>query len=273
MIQTTVMFHIMILIVLYITIILSGLVRQQPGTYLVYASEIYPYGSGYSRGCSDAKMAGVEGGFVNESQRSPSFQTDEFKKGYEDGFSACFGGQQIEILGWKIKAESSIGDLVAIVALIASAFTFWFGYVRTRKSEQIKTARELYDTISSDYDKTLYQTHSEYDKLDSDKKEEWMVKTITECTAVQRKIRYFSYLIESQKIENNVVGYYRNYILGYLKGLDELYTSVKTDPIGQKVMESYPKYHEQIGTLKMMWNHKKISKLKALFRIKGNLDS
>ena len=51
----------------------------------------------------------------------------------------------IEIFGFLFKPEISIGDIAAIVALIASPLLFWFGYSRTRKSEQIKIARELMD--------------------------------------------------------------------------------------------------------------------------------
>jgi hypothetical protein len=42
---------------------------------------------------------------------------------------------------------SEIGDIVAIAALIASSLIFWIGYSRTRKSEQIKIAREHMDRL------------------------------------------------------------------------------------------------------------------------------
>ena len=50
---------------------------------------------------------------------------------------------QSELLGIEI------GDFVAIAALIASMFTFIFGYVRTKNSEQIKTATDCMDRIDS----------------------------------------------------------------------------------------------------------------------------
>jgi hypothetical protein len=53
----------------------------------------------------------------------------------------------IEIFGFTIKPELSIGDIAAIGALIASPLIFYFGYSRTRKSEQIKIVRELIDRI------------------------------------------------------------------------------------------------------------------------------
>ena len=48
----------------------------------------------------------------------------------------------IDIFGFAVKPEISIGDIVSIGALIASPLIFWLGYSRTRKSEQIKIARE-----------------------------------------------------------------------------------------------------------------------------------
>jgi hypothetical protein len=46
---------------------------------------------------------------------------------------------------------SEIGDIVAIAALIASSLIFWIGYSRTRKSEQIKIAREHMDRLEDRY--------------------------------------------------------------------------------------------------------------------------
>lgn len=53
----------------------------------------------------------------------------------------------IEIFGFAVKPEISIGDIAAISALISSALIFWFGYSRTRRSEQVKVARDLMDRI------------------------------------------------------------------------------------------------------------------------------
>jgi hypothetical protein len=50
----------------------------------------------------------------------------------------------LEIFGFTIKPEISIGDIAAVGALVASPLIFWFGYSRTRRSEQIKVAREIW---------------------------------------------------------------------------------------------------------------------------------
>lgn len=54
-----------------------------------------------------------------------------------------------EIFGFLFKPEISIGDITGIAALISSTLLFWFGYSRTRKSEQIKIAREQSDRVST----------------------------------------------------------------------------------------------------------------------------
>ncbi len=38
----------------------------------------------------------------------------------------------------------TLSDILAIGALVTSALLFWFGYARTRKSEQIKIAERAH---------------------------------------------------------------------------------------------------------------------------------
>src|SRR5918912_1806054 len=47
-----------------------------------------PYDSGYSHGCSDAKLTFSER-YINQPGKGPSFHTQKFMSGYNAGFSAC----------------------------------------------------------------------------------------------------------------------------------------------------------------------------------------
>lgn len=48
-----------------------------------------PYKSGYSHGCSDAKISDSEKRYINQPGKGPTYHTSEFMRGYNDGFELC----------------------------------------------------------------------------------------------------------------------------------------------------------------------------------------
>jgi hypothetical protein len=48
-----------------------------------------PYKSGYSHGCSDAKISETSKRYINQPGKGPSYHTSEFMRGYNDGFESC----------------------------------------------------------------------------------------------------------------------------------------------------------------------------------------
>jgi hypothetical protein len=48
-----------------------------------------PYESGYDHGCDDAKISDPGDRYINQPERGPSFHTDEFMEGYDDGYVEC----------------------------------------------------------------------------------------------------------------------------------------------------------------------------------------
>jgi hypothetical protein len=48
-----------------------------------------PYDSGYDHGCDDAKISDPSDRYINQPEKGPSFHTDEFMNGYNDGYNAC----------------------------------------------------------------------------------------------------------------------------------------------------------------------------------------
>jgi hypothetical protein len=128
----------------------------------------------------------------------------------------------IEILGFVVK-EISIGDIAAVAALIASAVTFWFGYIRTRRSEQIRIARDLMDRIQT--------------KIDQYEKEETKRVRIVErellLFQLTDDIDYFSYLIKRHEIvEKNVLDYYAPKLYQYLQSIKRNFTSLNQEKPG-----------------------------------------
>jgi hypothetical protein len=58
-------------------------------TQVAYAGEKSPYDSGYDHGCDDAKISDPNDRYINQPEKGPSFHTNEFMRGYNDGYDAC----------------------------------------------------------------------------------------------------------------------------------------------------------------------------------------
>jgi len=51
-----------------------------------------PYDSGYQHGCNDAKINDVSKRYINQLGTGPAYHTNEFMRGYDDGFDVCSNG-------------------------------------------------------------------------------------------------------------------------------------------------------------------------------------
>src|SRR5215211_6898190 len=56
------------------------------------ASSKSPYESGYDHGCDDADISDPDDRYINQPEKGPSFHTNEFMRGYNDGYDACSNG-------------------------------------------------------------------------------------------------------------------------------------------------------------------------------------
>jgi hypothetical protein len=212
------MFHNQIFLMFMTIILVSGiLIIQHPSeTHVAFASESSIYSSGFNKGCDDAGISDPGKKAINQPERNESFTSDEFTRGYVAGFDICSENRQPEFLGVKIAPD--IGDIAAIAALIASALIFWFGYRRTRYSEQIKIARELMDRIDiknqklDEYlEKNPLQVIEQPDG--SLKKVDMSYEQVEDFSRhfreVLSEIEYYVYLSEKEELENkNVKRYY-----------------------------------------------------------------
>ena len=50
------------------------------------------YNSGYTHGCSDAKISDPSKRYINQAGKGPNYHTPEFMSGYNDGFEICSNG-------------------------------------------------------------------------------------------------------------------------------------------------------------------------------------
>jgi hypothetical protein len=53
------------------------------------ASSKSPYESGYDHGCDDADISDPDDRYINQPEKGPSFHTNEFMRGYNDGYDSC----------------------------------------------------------------------------------------------------------------------------------------------------------------------------------------
>lgn len=58
---------------------------------LASASSKSPYESGYDHGCDDADISDPDDRYINQPEKGPSFHTNEFMRGYNDGYDECSG--------------------------------------------------------------------------------------------------------------------------------------------------------------------------------------
>jgi hypothetical protein len=56
------------------------------------ASSKSPYESGRDHGCDDADISDVSDRYINQPEKGPNFHTNEFMRGYNDGYDECSGG-------------------------------------------------------------------------------------------------------------------------------------------------------------------------------------
>jgi hypothetical protein len=172
----------------------------------------------------------------------------------------------------------SIGEIVAIGALIASTLIFWFGYSRTRKSEQIKIAREVMDNIERRRLTVidLFNTISTLIDENKDIDEEIIKKIRLAVAEILEDIEYFTYLIENHEIEDKlVVKYYHpkirrtlDWLIRASKTLDNR-SSLRPKPSHIELSVDVPfamkKINEDCSYALEYWESLQSSRIKKIF--------
>jgi hypothetical protein len=232
------MFHSQKLSVFMAIIIVGSIIlaQQSMGTYVGLASKSSVYSSGFAQGCDDVGISDPDERSINQPGKNLSFTTDEFTRGYAAGFDICSENREMKFLGLKIIPEISIGDIAAIAALIASPLIFWFGYSRTRKSEQIKIAREHMDRLDKKYAKLEYgfaEFEAGVHGDPSPRNTDMLKKRLEDVDDITNEIDYLDNLVASQEVvDKNVLSYSSH---GMTKTLQKLIT--KLDNVQEREQE------------------------------------
>jgi len=129
----------------------------------------------------------------------------------------------LDIFGF-IKPDVSWGDIAAIGGLIASPLIFYFGYAQTKKSEQIKIAREVMDRVDMKY-QSLDNMGSKYlttPKLETANKFKHAASVLFQ------EIQYFIHLLNMHEItDRGILAYSIPALQGCLYNWRSTLNSVK----------------------------------------------
>jgi hypothetical protein len=70
------------------SILIAFMILTTTSSFSAYASSD-AYDSGYDHGCDDARISDPDDRYINQPGKGPSFHTDRFMDGYNDGFNSC----------------------------------------------------------------------------------------------------------------------------------------------------------------------------------------
>lgn len=78
----------------FLILLVTFLLINTISAYIPYgdASSKSPYESGYDHGCDDSEISDPDDRYINQPEKGPSFHTNEFMRGYNDGYDDCSNG-------------------------------------------------------------------------------------------------------------------------------------------------------------------------------------
>jgi hypothetical protein len=131
----------------------------------------------------------------------------------------------------------STRDFVAIIV------TFYIGHTRSKKSEQIRVSREIWDRI--DAQEEIFEKMTMEDMSSSIDNRMKLIKAIDSLT---NELDYFVYLVEKDDIKNSIVReYYRKRLVPIFrtaKFIDEKYPDTGDYSRTKEILDRIAKYHK-----------------------------
>jgi hypothetical protein len=126
---------------------------------------------------------------------------------------------------------------------LVTAFTFYIGHTRSKKSEQVRINRELLDRIESQEE--IFETISTADLGSNADNRARMIKTIN---SLRNELNYFVYLTEKGGIKDSIVTeYYRKRLLPIYrtaKFIEKKYPGTGEYSGTGKIVDLIEKYHQ-----------------------------
>jgi|SRR5215216_2364561 len=123
-----------------------------------------------------------------------------------------------------------VDDFIAVVAVTVAVASIVITYSRTRKSEQIKIAREIVDNINiADRNWYEFKRKNTYPSGGSiEDKRKWIEDALYILDHLLVGVRYFTYLVNQKEIDNkSVLNYYKVFVLPELGDMDEAFQFIE----------------------------------------------
>jgi hypothetical protein len=161
----------------------------------------------------------------------------------------------------------SIGDIVAKLELIATAFIFYIGYRRTRINDQLRLLLERQmrvDELNEEL-KLYVLTNIEVNEWDTLSKREQKIRTATRLArfhSIHLELEILTILKNEKDISSNLTDKIVDRVISVIVDMKKDYNKLKKDSVASKLLEGY---HDDFQYLKEVWQSDKQSKLEAFF--------
>jgi hypothetical protein len=145
---------------------------------------------------------------------------------------------------------SVVAIVVSVAAIVVSLVLFRIGQTSTKKTEQVRICREIWEGIET-------QNHNLRDwvalEVTTRQSRESRMKLKKALDKLRNELSYLVKLVEIGEMkELFILDYYQDKLLGihsYVKGTGKLYPDVGAYPETQEILNLIKKYHELTGKI------------------------
>jgi hypothetical protein len=140
-----------------------------------------------------------------------------------------------------------LSDILAIVALGVSTSLFYVGHTRSKKSDQIRISRDIWDRIETQ--EHIIEGWTVEDPVLRDG-----MKVVRAMDSLKNELDYFVYLIEEDEIkEPYITEYYRKKlfeIYATMSSINKKYPDAKQYSGTREILDLIERYHGLTGKMK-----------------------
>jgi hypothetical protein len=140
-----------------------------------------------------------------------------------------------------------LSDILAISALVVSMSLFYVGHTRSKKSDQIRISREIWDRIENQ--EHIIEGWTIEDPVSRDE-----MKVVRAMNSLKNEMGYFVNLIEEGEIkEAFITEHYRKKlfdIYGTMHYINKQYPDAKQYSATQEILDLIRRYHDLTGKMK-----------------------
>ena len=184
-----------------------------------------------------------------------------------------------EIFGLIVKPEIGVGDIVATIGLIATAFIFYISYRRTRRNDQLKLfiernsrMDELYEELQS-YANAKLRVDGFSNLLEVEQKKRFLAY-LSRFHIIHNELETLTYLKFEKDLSSDLTELIKPGIISILEEMKNNLDTLKRDSVASKLLEETPE-DDDFQDLKVAWQFDIrpsklevfLSRIKKVFRL------